>query len=89
LLQHLRIRTVGIEFNQKSVPFYLTDQEGKTGLQRGFTAGDADPVNPIPKRVKTMQNILHGNGKILFRMQNEGVVMAVRTAEIAVGEKDH
>ena len=71
------------------MPFYLADQEGKTGLQRGFTAGDADSVNPVPEGPQAIQDVFDGDGNILFWMENEGVVMAVRTAEIAVGEKDY
>ena len=36
-----------------------------------------------------MQDMFQGNGKILLGMKNQAVVMAVRTAKITMGEKDH
>jgi hypothetical protein len=39
--------------------------------------------------VKAIENIFQGNSSIPFRIENKGMVMAVRTAEIAVGKEKH
>ena len=50
---------------------------------------EANPIDPIPQRMEASENIFQWNGSILLGMENKGVVVAIRTAEITVGKKKH
>jgi hypothetical protein len=58
-------------------------------MQGGLSTRKANPINPILKRVKATQNVFQWDGRITLRMENEGVVMAVRTAEVTIGEEKY
>jgi hypothetical protein len=71
------------------VPLYFPDQEGKIGMESRLSAREADPVDPIPQRMKTGENIFRWKGGILLGMDDQGVVVAIRTAEITTGKENH
>jgi hypothetical protein len=39
--------------------------------------------------MSAIENLFQRNGRILFRVEDEGMVVAVRTAEITVREEKH
>jgi hypothetical protein len=39
--------------------------------------------------VKTPENIFQWNSRVLLRMENEGMIVAIRTPEITGGEEKH
>jgi hypothetical protein len=82
------MRTIGIQFDQESMALYLPDQGRKIDIQGGFSTGDANPVNPILEAPEATQNVFQWNGRILLRMKGEGMVVAVRAAEIAMGKEE-
>jgi len=58
-------------------------------MESGLSARETDPIDPIPQRMETGENIFQVNGDILLRMENKGVVVAVRAAEITVGKEKY
>jgi hypothetical protein len=58
-------------------------------VQGRLSTREANPINPISIRTKATQNLFHWNRRILVRLKNERVVVAVRTTEVAVGKKKH
>jgi hypothetical protein len=58
-------------------------------MKSRLSARDANSIDPTLKRVEVTQNVFKRDRTILFRMENEGVVMAVRTAEIAIRKEKH
>jgi hypothetical protein len=50
---------------------------------------EANPVDPILKRAKANENLFKWNRKILLRMKNEGVVMAVWTPKVAIRKEEN
>jgi hypothetical protein len=58
-------------------------------VQGGLSARDANPINPFPKDAEAIQDVLQWNGRILLRTEDQGVVMAVRTAKVTTGKKEH
>jgi hypothetical protein len=39
--------------------------------------------------MKTGENIFQRNGSILLRMEDQGMVVAIRTAEVTIGKEKH
>jgi hypothetical protein len=70
------------------VALYLSGQEWKISMEGRFSACEADPINPILKRKEVSQNVIEWNRRISLWLKDERVVMAVRTAEIAVREEE-
>jgi hypothetical protein len=58
-------------------------------MEGRLSARDANPIDPALKRVEVTQNLFKRDRTKLFRMKNEGVVMAVRAAEIAMRKEEH
>ncbi len=58
-------------------------------MDRGFSTREANPVDPIPHGMEAAENPFEWNGSKLLGMENKGVVVAIRAAEITVGKKDH
>jgi hypothetical protein len=58
-------------------------------MEGRLSAGHTDAVHPSFKRTKTVQGVLHRNGTVLFRLEDQRMIVAIRTAEIAVGEKEY
>jgi hypothetical protein len=58
-------------------------------MKGGLSACKADAIYPILERSEAILNIGERNRSILFGMKNEGVVMAVGTAKVAVRQKEH
>jgi hypothetical protein len=71
------------------VSLYFSDQEGKICMESRLSTREANPVDPIPQRMETGENIFERKGSILLGMENKGVVVAIRTAEITTGKKNH
>jgi len=69
--------------------FYLSAQERKICMKGRLSTCDTNPIDPTLKRVEATQNVFKRDRTILFRMKNERVVMAVRTAEIAIRKEEH
>jgi hypothetical protein len=66
----------------------LPDKNRKIRMEGGLPACDANPIDPTPEGVKTAQNVLKGQGMVLFRMKNERVVVAIGTTEVAVRKEE-
>jgi len=58
-------------------------------MQGGLSTRKTNPINPIPEGEEAGQNVIKWNRRIPLWVKNEGMVMAVRTAEIAVGEEEN
>jgi hypothetical protein len=69
--------------------FYLSDQERKICMKGRLSPCETNPIDPTLKRVEASKNLFKWNRKILLRMKNERVVMAVRTAEVAVRKEEN
>ena len=69
--------------------FYLPHQERKICMKGRLSARDTNSVDPTLKRVEVTQNVFQRDRTVLFRMKNEGVIMAVRAAEIAIRKEEH
>jgi hypothetical protein len=69
--------------------FYFPDKERKVGMERRLSAREANPVDPIPGRMETDKNIFQWNGSILLGMEDETVVVAIRTTEITAREEKY
>jgi hypothetical protein len=69
--------------------FYFPYQKRKVGMERRLSTREADPIDPISQSVEASENIFHWKGSILLGMENEGVIVAIRTAEITTGKKKH
>jgi len=63
------------------------DQPGKISFQRGFPACDAYAVDPATKGLEAAEDVFQRNGGVSFRMEDEKMIMAIRTAKIAAGKK--
>jgi hypothetical protein len=68
---------------------YLSDQERKICMKGRLSTCDTNPIDPTLKRVEVTQNFFERDRTILFRMENEGVIMAVWTAEIAIRKEEN
>jgi hypothetical protein len=71
------------------MPFYLSDQERKICMKGRLSTCEANPIDPTLKSAEASENLFKWNCKILLRMENEGVVMAVWTAEVAIRKEEH
>jgi hypothetical protein len=69
--------------------FYLSNQRGKVSMEGWLSTCEANSVDPISQRMKTTENIFQWNGGILPRMENKGMIVAIRTAKITVRKKKH
>jgi hypothetical protein len=58
-------------------------------MESRLSTREANPVDPIPQRMETGENIFEWKGSILLGMENKGVVVAIRTAEITTRKKNH
>jgi hypothetical protein len=58
-------------------------------MESGFSPRETDPIDPIPQGMETGENIFQVNGDILLRMENKGMIVAVRAAEITVGKEEY
>jgi hypothetical protein len=67
----------------------LTDQERKIGVQRRFSARQANPIHPTPEIFEAVQNLVQGDRGVLLRLKDERIVMTIRAAEIAVRQEEH
>jgi hypothetical protein len=56
-------------------------------MEGRLPACDANPIDPTPERMKTPQNVFQRQGMILFRMENERMVVAIGAPEVAVREE--
>ena len=54
-----------------------------------LSTGEANPIDPTLKSAEASKNVFKWNCKILLRMENEGVIMAVWTAEVAIRKKEN
>jgi hypothetical protein len=71
------------------VPFYFPDQKRKVSMERRLSPCEANPIDPIPQRMEASENIFQWKGSILLGMENKGMIVAIRTAEITAGEEKH
>jgi len=60
----------------------------KASFQSGFPACNANPIDPAAKRFESAQHFFQWNGSVPLRMQDKRMIMAVRTAKIAAGQKE-
>jgi len=58
-------------------------------MKSGLPPCETNPIDPVPERMEASENIFQWNGSILLRMENKGMVVAVWTAEITAGKKNH
>ena len=58
-------------------------------MEGRLTSGHTDAIHPSFERVKALQSILERDGAVLFRMEDQRMIMAIGTPEIAGGEKEH
>jgi hypothetical protein len=58
-------------------------------MERRLSACDANPIDPISGRMETDENIFQWNGSILLGMENKGMVVAIRAAEITTRKENH
>jgi hypothetical protein len=59
----------------------------KAFFQSGFPTCNANPVDPAAKGSELAQYIFQRNGSIPLGMNDKRMIMAVRTAKIAAGQK--
>jgi hypothetical protein len=59
----------------------------KASFQSGFPTCNANPVDPAAKGLESAQHIFQRNGSVSLGMKDKGMIMAVRTAKIAAGQK--
>ena len=57
-------------------------------MESGLSPCEANPIDPTLKRVEANENLFKWNRKILIRMKNERVVVAIWTAEVAVRKEE-
>jgi len=57
-------------------------------MEGGLASGKADAIDPVSKRDEAIQDAFEGKGGVLFGEEDEGVVMAVKAAEIAARKKE-
>jgi hypothetical protein len=57
-------------------------------MEGGLASGKADAIDPVSKRAEAIQDAFEGKGGVLFGAEDEGVVMAVKAAEIAAGQEE-
>jgi len=69
--------------------FDLPDQEGEFRMEGGFSACQADPIDPSLERFKAIENVSERDRFELLWMKDERMVMAVGTAEVAVGKEEN
>jgi hypothetical protein len=67
----------------------LADQKRKIGVQRGFSARQANPIHPTSEILEAMQNLVQGDRGVLLRLKDEGIVVTIRATEIAVRQEEH
>ncbi len=58
-------------------------------MDRRLSTREANAIDPIPQRMKADENIFQWNGSILLGMENKGMVVAIRAAEITAGKENH
>jgi hypothetical protein len=58
-------------------------------MESRFSPRETDSIDPIPQSMETGENIFQVNGDILLGMENKGMVVAVGTAKITVGEEKY
>ena len=58
------------------------------GIEGGLASRKANAIDPLSKRGEAIQDAFEGKGGVLFGAKNEGVVMAVKAAEIAARKKE-
>jgi hypothetical protein len=63
------------------------DQMRKAFFQSGLPTCNANPIDPAAKGLESAQHISQWNGSVPLRMQDKRMIMAVRTAKIAAGQK--
>jgi len=58
-------------------------------MEGWLTSGHTDTIHPSFEPAKALQSILERDGAVLFRMEDQRMIMAIGTPEIAGGEKEH
>ena len=66
---------------------YLSDQGRKICMKGRFSACETDAIEPPFKTSEASENLLEWNCKVVLGMKGKGVIMAVRAAEVAIGEE--
>jgi len=61
---------------------------GKIFFQSRLSTGDANPIDPPLKGAEPTEHFFQGNRSVFLRMEDKGMIMAVRTAEVATGEEE-
>ncbi len=57
-------------------------------MQSRLSAGEANPIDPTLKGMKTLEDFFWGYRSKLPGMKDEGMVMTVWTTEVAAGEEE-
>jgi hypothetical protein len=58
-------------------------------MEGRLASGHTDAIHPSSERVKTLESVLERDGAVLFRMEDERMIMAVGASEIAAREKEN
>jgi hypothetical protein len=58
-------------------------------MESGLSTREADPIDPIPQGMETGEYILQDDGSILLGMENQGMVVTVRTAKITARKEKY
>ena len=58
-------------------------------MKRWLASGQTYPINPIPKRNEPIHDLLERKGRKLLRAKNQGWVVAVAAAKVAIRQKDN
>jgi hypothetical protein len=82
------MRAVRIQLDQETQPFDLPDERREVGMKRRLTSGQTHALNPIPKRNEPIQDVFERKGRKLLRAKNQGMVVAIAAAKVAVGQKE-
>jgi hypothetical protein len=59
----------------------------EASFQSGLPTRNANPIDPAAKGLESAQHIFQWNGGVPLGMEDERMIMAVRTAKIAAGQK--
>ena len=71
------------------MPFDLLDQMEKTRMKSGLSSRETNPIDPALKRTESAENGFERNRTIPLRIKDERMIMAVRTAEIAIRKEEN
>jgi hypothetical protein len=69
--------------------FYLSNQRREIGVESRFSTRETNPINPILEGMEAIENLFYRDRRILLWMENEGMVVAVRTSKITMRKEKH